>query len=69
MSCDAFRDAIYAEEPVEGLREHLAQCLDCARLRRRLIEIDRRAREEPIPAHSLDLLERILRATSGPPTD
>lgn len=62
---ERFRSAIYGEEPLAGLAEHLATCEDCRRLSARLERITRDAREAPIPKPRPELLAEILACTSG----
>lgn len=62
---ERFREAIYAEEPLAGLDEHLAVCEDCRLLAARLERIDQAIREAPIPEPSPALLARVMARTSG----
>jgi hypothetical protein len=62
---ERFHDAIYGEESLPGLGEHLAGCRECRRLVARLERIDREIRETPIPEPSPTLVAEILARTSG----
>ena len=61
---ERFRGALYADEGIPGLDEHLVGCEQCRRLADRLECMDRLRRDAPIPKPSSTLLPEILAKTT-----
>lgn len=61
---ERFREALYAEEAITRLDEHLTGCKGCRELADRLERMDRLQREAPIPKPSPTLLAEILAKTT-----
>jgi hypothetical protein len=62
---ERFRDALYADESIRGLDEHLAACEACRGLAERLERMDRQQRDAPIPELRPSLLAEILAMTGA----
>lgn len=62
---ERFRDAIYADQVVDGLDEHLAGCEECRSLAARLERIDQANRDAPTPEPRPELVDDVLARTTG----
>jgi hypothetical protein len=62
---EPYRKALYADEPIEGLADHVAACPSCRALKERLERMDQRIWDRPVPAPRPTLIDEILAQTTG----
>src|SRR5205823_971501 len=62
---EPFREALYADEPLRGLDDHLAMCQSCRNLKERLDRMNQQNRDEPVPVPRPTLIDEILAQTTG----